>query len=516
MTGLILALAVLAVTVYGPFYNNPLVHEDIFYLYHYREVLHMPLAELTSPLSSVPGTSAYFRPIFWFFESAIYHFFGLNPIAYHAAGLGLHLINATLVSILAFLVSRNRTHAALAALFFFLSYLHSEPLLFRIAQVHILGGFWFLLSLIAYIHYRQSERRWAFLVSVVLFYVAVFSNQATIGLVAILLLYDMVYPRPDSSLGRTFVLSCRRLFAFLPAIGLSLALSLELAKGKYSIGINLIRNVITILSYPWYYFGFPGGVTILYKQSSSVFAFVMSLLNAPVAGTIIARLLCAAGTVALFVWRVLRGTKLERFGCLFFLLAFIPFSLSGGIVNWYFYIPIIGFSLVISYWFLQFWGWTASSFSSFPRRQMAVRFASILVLTGWVIYQVSYIGQMGRDYRAAGMIYSQVVHDLEQLGPFDGDKPLFVKGLPRIHGYARTIEKKLLQYAFRVHLKKPTLLVHWVDQTATFPHRFPKARFLIYRNQQLVEVSPSEESSGLSDRPGLSSPELGSGEAGHL
>ncbi|MDA2916096.1 hypothetical protein MYX64_04525 [Nitrospinae bacterium AH_259_B05_G02_I21] len=379
----------------------------------------------------------------------------------------------------------------------------------------MIGGFWFLLSLIAYIQHRQKKRWWAFLVSLMCFYLAVFSSQATIGLVAICLLYDMIYPPSGWSLGRAVASSCLRLTAFLPAIGLAVAIALHrgnLVKRYFLSFISPVKNVITILSHPWYSFG-PQGVTDLYRQSPSALALVRNLLEAPNSGAIVALLLCAAGTGALFVWRGLRGTPLERFGCLSFLLAFIPFYLYSTVDKRLFYIPMMGFSLLIACWVLQLWRWTGPAVSPLPRGRTAVRFTVILLLVGWVIYQVSFVRQMGREYRTAGEIFSQVIQTLDQLAPFGRDGHLFLKGLPTAHGhtYIFTPYPDDLQEFLRIRWRNPTLRVHWLDQAAAFPRPFQGARFLIYWNQQLVEVDPSRECSGPSDEPGGNCPEPGSG-----
>ncbi|MDA2932388.1 hypothetical protein MYX19_04455, partial [Nitrospinae bacterium AH-259-F20] len=288
-----LTLTALTAVIYGPFYDNPLIYETTYHLYHYREVLDIPLAALVSFWPLTP-----FRPVSWFSYSVIYHFFGLNPLAYYAVSFSLHLINATLLSTLAYRLSRDRILAVLAAMVFFLSYHHSEVLLWKNAQSQVIGGFWFLLSLIAYIQHRQKKRWWAFLVSLMCFYLAVFSSQATIGLVAICLLYDMIYPPSGWSLGRAVASSCLRLTAFLPAIGLAVAIALHrgnLVKRYFLSFISPVKNVITILSHPWYSFG-PQGVTDLYRQSPSALALVRNLLEAPNSGAIVALLLCAAGT----------------------------------------------------------------------------------------------------------------------------------------------------------------------------------------------------------------------------
>ncbi len=45
-----------------------------------------------------------FRPVFWFFAAGTYAFFGLEPTAYHVAGLGLHVVNSALLGLLSVLL----------------------------------------------------------------------------------------------------------------------------------------------------------------------------------------------------------------------------------------------------------------------------------------------------------------------------------------------------------------------------------------------------------------------------
>jgi hypothetical protein len=486
---LLLTLSMLTAVIYAPFINNPLVLEDLYYLHIYSAILYLPFWKVLffHPL-------VIFRPVFWYLSSATYYFFGLNPVAYHLISLGLHLANAALLAILAFKLSRNRSHALTAAVLFHLSYLHSDAIFFTIAQVHLLGGLWFLPSLLAYIHHRQTNQYWFFLASLGLFYVAVFSNQSTIGLPVVCFLYDTIYRPSASPLRQSIVPSLLRLSTFVPAVAISLAISLQRGDVaiRYLLGSNLIKNAVTILSHPWYRFG-PQGVIDLFRQSPSSLEFVKNLLEAPNAGTIIALILCAGATGVLFFWRIYRGTPLERFGSLFFLLTFLPFVPYQAVDRRYFYIPMMGLTLVVAHWLLLLWNYQTSPSPHGAKTKAALRTALIILMAVWMSYQISFTRQVGHDYRSAGYLVSRVIANLENSAPFGQEEHLFIKGLPKMLGFAYVFQPVFLEPLLRIELRNPTLRVEWIEPDGRFPPHFPEARFFIYKNQKLMEVTPRPE-----------------------
>lgn len=480
---LLVALASVVAAAYGPFYSNPLVSDDLFHLYHYRQVLSLPLSEY---LSFHPF--AVFRPLFWLLESALYRLSGFNPATYHFAGLALHVAVSALVCALAFMLTRDRLLSALSAGVFALSYLHSEPLLLRISQVHVFGAFWALLTLITYIHARQRERRRAYLLSVVLFYVAIFSNQAVVGILFVCLFYDLVYPRAEESFGRRFFASCLRLAPCIPAVALSVAVYIYRSQlSRFTYVSNVVRNLVTLLSHPWYYFG-PQGITDVFQRSSSALDLAKGLLEAPNALMIIALLLSAGVTGALFLWKIFRGEPLERLGCFFFLANYLPFISYYGPERRYFYLPMVGFSMVVSYWFLKVFRWSGSAPTQPSRRPTVLRLAGVLVLSLWVAYQVSFIRQAGQDYRTAGVMVSKALDDLDFYAPFAKGSRLYIKGLPRTVRYAIAFHPHFLQALLRFRLNDPTLTARWFWPEETFPPAPPGTRFFLYSDRRLLEV----------------------------
>lgn len=356
IAAVVVLLGVLAAALYGPFYDNPLNHSDLHDLHAYKDAIFMPLADIIylKPLFLV------FRPVFWFAASAQYYFFGLNPVGYHLTSFSLHVLNATLVSLLAFQLTRDRRQALLAGLLFFLWYHHGDALFWAVSLVHLLGGFFFILSLMAYVHFRKRDRLWAFFASVALFYVAVFTNQATVSLVATCLLYDVVYRPHRSSLGKTVAFSCLRLSLYLPAVVLNTAISSYrwTLERRFVLDMNVVKNLVTVLSHPWYFFG-PQGVTGVFRGSDSLVEFAKRLLEEPNMGAIVALVFCAFVTGALLLWRGLKGAPVERFGSAFYLLAFLPFFVKTGVDRRYFYLPLIGLTLFLSFWVLKAFRWVA-------------------------------------------------------------------------------------------------------------------------------------------------------------
>lgn len=488
---LLLGLAFVVAAAYGPFYDNPFVSDDLFHLYHYRQALQLPLSKY---LSFHPFEV--FRPLFWLMASSLYHLFGFEPAVYHATGLALHAANSALLGVLAFMLTRSRLHATLSAGLFALSYLHSEPLLLRIAQVHVLGGFWTLLTLIAYVHFRLEERRWAYLLSVAFFFAAVFSNQAAVGIIFVCLFLDLLNPQGGASKGQRLLDSCLRLTPYLAAAGLSAAAYVYRGQlGRFTHLSNAARNAVTLLSHTWYHFG-PQGITELFGRSSSPLAFAKGLAQAPNSLMIAALLATAAGTGALFLWKVFRGEPLERLGCFFFLVSFLPFISYFGLERRYFYIPMMGFSMVVSYWFIKIFGWWDQARPSSTTKRAALRLTGLLVLSVWVAYQVSFIRQAGGDYRRAGLMVSEALGDLDSYGPFAPKSRLYVRGLPRNVRYAIAFHPHFLQSLLRFRLEEPTLTVRWLWPEDAFPPAAPGTRLFDYRDQKLQEVEGSRRPPG--------------------
>ncbi|MGH7276665.1 MAG: tetratricopeptide repeat protein [Candidatus Rokuibacteriota bacterium] len=146
---------------------------------------------------------AHYMPLTWLTLGLDYVLWGMNPVGYHLTSVLLHAANAALF----FLVARRLLGAALpaapgstlrfgslvAALLFAVHPLRVESVAWVTERRDVLCGLFYLLALLAYLRYRESGGRRAYLASLALFAAALLSKSMAVTLPAVLLLLD-VYP----------------------------------------------------------------------------------------------------------------------------------------------------------------------------------------------------------------------------------------------------------------------------------------------------------------------------------
>jgi len=145
-------------------------------------------------------------PLTWMTFGLDYLVWGMNPAGYHLTSLLLHSANAVLCYALSLGLLRAamtgvtgatlRSGAVAAALFFAVHPLRVESVAWATERRDVLSGFFFLLTLLAYLRASASEgsARWRWLASSVACAVlALLSKAIVVGLPVILILLD-VYP----------------------------------------------------------------------------------------------------------------------------------------------------------------------------------------------------------------------------------------------------------------------------------------------------------------------------------
>lgn len=157
-----------------------------------------------------------------------------SPVAHHALNVALHAANGLLVFATALLVVRLRLWtAALAAVMFVLLPSQAESVAWITGRVDSMPTFFYLASFLCYALWRDADHRgsprparggWTlYAASLLLFFVALFSKQTTITMVATLAAYDVLVKRERRGLMRLAV-------AYAPYVALTLGyLALRLA-----------------------------------------------------------------------------------------------------------------------------------------------------------------------------------------------------------------------------------------------------------------------------------------------
>lgn len=126
-----------------------------------------------------------------------YHFFKLEPLIYHITNLFLHICNSILVFIFIYLISKSNFISSIASILFGIHPLHVESVAWITERKDVLYSFFFLLSLIYYIKYKQISNRNFYFVSLLLFIFALLSKGLAITLPVVFLLCDYLLNQKD-------------------------------------------------------------------------------------------------------------------------------------------------------------------------------------------------------------------------------------------------------------------------------------------------------------------------------
>ena len=263
---LALSLSILTIAVYRPGWNGGFIWDDDAY------VTKNPL--LTAPDGlrriwfSLDAPSQYFPLVYTTFriERALWD---LNPTGYHWVNLLLHVANALLLWRL--LVRLKLPGAWLAAAIFALHPVQVESVAWITERKNVLMGFFFLLTLLAWVEHvdLQARRRWLFYAAALVFYMLALSAKATAcTLPAALFLILWLQQRP---------INRQRLVQIIPFLLLGFAMGLiavlweryhQGTRGALFVLGPLERLLVASRAF-WFYLGklfWPSNLTFIYPR----------------------------------------------------------------------------------------------------------------------------------------------------------------------------------------------------------------------------------------------------------
>jgi protein O-mannosyl-transferase len=172
-----------------------------------------------------PLGSNYYRPVFGAFDSLLVHLYGLDPTAFHAASVALHLAVCLLVALGArrLIGGDGATAAALAAgLLFAVHPAHAEAVAWAGGQPDLLAAVFALIAVLAYLKVKDAGGR--FWIGPLAYLLACMAKETGVATVLVLVVVEATEWRREGSLG----LAIRRAAARLAPYGLALALYLGL------------------------------------------------------------------------------------------------------------------------------------------------------------------------------------------------------------------------------------------------------------------------------------------------
>ena len=119
-----------------------------------------------------------------------YHFRGVDPLSYHVINVCLHVINTGLVFLLAKRLSGNQVTAIVVASLFGLHPMHVESVAWVSERKDVLYSAFYLLSLIAYLKFRDTAKWGYYALCLTLFLCSLFSKSAAVTLPVLLVAID--------------------------------------------------------------------------------------------------------------------------------------------------------------------------------------------------------------------------------------------------------------------------------------------------------------------------------------
>ncbi|MCX6305856.1 MAG: hypothetical protein NT040_12905 [Bacteroidetes bacterium] len=352
--GLMMLVFIISVMVYFPVRNNDFITtwDDGVY------VINNPLMHSLS-WQNISSIFVYgdafqrlinnYHPITTLSLAINYQVSGLSPVAYHTTNMVLHALNAVLVFLFIYLLSRRRLlAAAIAALLFAVHPMHVESVAWVSERKDVLYAFFFLAGLFAYLKYLEDKKIWKLGAAFILFLFSCLSKAMAVPFPLMILLIDYFQRR-------TF--TWRILLEKIPFFILALIIGFMSVNLQSASAINKFETFSLFQRTMHASYGFinylilfiwPSGLSAFYPYPAITPAGLLPLYFriAPYIFLVI---------VSLVVWLATRKDDLSRvtvFGVLFFFftIALVLQFLSVGkaiMADRYTYIPYIGLSLII-------------------------------------------------------------------------------------------------------------------------------------------------------------------------
>jgi protein O-mannosyl-transferase len=265
----IFALILAAVTIfaYRPAWNGGFLWDDDVYITN-NELLTAPDG-LRRIWFSLDSPSQYFPLVYTTFRVE-HTFWGLNPTGYHWVNLLLHIANALLVWVV---LARLKVPGAwLAGAIFALHPVQVESVAWITERKNVLMGFFFLLTLLAWIVFvdGRTKRPWLFYgLALILYLLALSAKTTACTLPAALFLILWLQRTP---------ISWKRVFQIIPFLVLGIAMGvLAMWWERYHQGtsraiftfLSPIERVLVASRAVWFYLGklgWPSKLTFIYPR----------------------------------------------------------------------------------------------------------------------------------------------------------------------------------------------------------------------------------------------------------
>ncbi len=182
----LLLILLLTTLVYSNIFQNQFVIDDKTFIVSWDDS--KSLANIPKLLAgSLPaGHEGVYRPIRSLIYSFYYQIYVTNPFGYHLHSLLVHLASTLLIYFISFKITKKQTVAFIAGLLFATHPIHTETITYIASSMDVTGIVLFLAAF--YLYLKKS-----LLLSVILATLAFFTNETTLSLPILIMLYDWCF-----------------------------------------------------------------------------------------------------------------------------------------------------------------------------------------------------------------------------------------------------------------------------------------------------------------------------------
>jgi hypothetical protein len=176
----------MSLLLFAAFLNNFFSNDDFRYIENnFQGLKHLLLGYNTLRVVS----NAIWAPL--------YLLFGFNPLGYNLVNIALYALNAILFFHFVERLFKNRTLAFFSGLFFVLSGVGADVVLWKCADNSLICLCFGLLALLAYLRFREAKEQKYLLLSLGCYCLAMFSKEEAASLPGIILLIEYLFPNGE-------------------------------------------------------------------------------------------------------------------------------------------------------------------------------------------------------------------------------------------------------------------------------------------------------------------------------
>ena len=243
VTGALLFLPLLKTRFIGDDYTAL----SIFTFYKSKPFLHTILY----------GGNDFFRPLNMALIMARGAVFGDNPIPYVIANIFLHLVNTTLVFLIAKRLFKRTVASLLAAVAataaFLVAFSHYEGITWISSSITLFVTFFVLISIYGHVKFREENRIGWLILAIAGFIGAILTKETAVSLPFLLLAYDLILVGKKERARRFFYpyIAYGVLFAAYLAIQTGWALRFVGGDSIYRPGLHILTNIFDYWVWLW-------------------------------------------------------------------------------------------------------------------------------------------------------------------------------------------------------------------------------------------------------------------------